>query len=76
YLSGPSAKNYIIPEKFAEAGIVLEYIKYEYPRYKQLYEPFNHYVSILDLLFNCGPDAPYYIWGWREDREVIEYDTL
>jgi hypothetical protein len=23
-------------------------------------------VSILDLLFNVGPDAPWYIWGWRE----------
>jgi hypothetical protein len=51
---------------------------YEYPRYKQIYEPFNHYVTILDLIFNCGPDASYYIWGWREKktREEIEYDTL
>lgn len=76
YLSGPAAKDYIVPEKFEKAGIELEYIKYEYPKYKQLYEPFNHYVTILDLLFNCGPDAPYYIWGWREDKGEIEYDTL
>lgn len=76
YLSGPAAKDYIIPEKFEKVGIELEYIKYEYPRYKQLHEPFNHHVTILDLLFNCGPDAPYYIWGWREDKGEIEYDTL
>lgn len=78
YLSGPAAKDYIVPEKFKEAGIKLEYIRYEYPRYKQIYEPFNHYVTILDLIFNCGPDASYYIWGWREKktREEIEYDTL
>jgi hypothetical protein len=23
-------------------------------------------VSVLDLLFNTGPDAPWYIWGWRQ----------
>jgi len=37
-----------------------------YPEYPQLFPPFEHQVSILDVLFNCGPEAPYYIWGWRE----------
>ncbi|HCL4438297.1 TPA: WbqC family protein [Clostridium botulinum] len=78
YLSGPAAKDYIIPEKFKKANIKLDYIKYEYPRYKQLHEPFNHFVTVLDLIFNCGPKASYYIWGWREKKEkgVIDYDTL
>lgn len=78
YLSGPAAKSYINPEKFKDEGIELDYIKYEYPKYKQLHEPFNHYVTILDLIFNCGPDAPYYIWGWREDKNKgeIDYDIL
>lgn len=76
YLSGPAAKNYIDPKKFEKEDIKLEYIKYQYPRYKQLYEPFNHYVTILDLIFNVGPDASYYIWGWREDKGAIEYDTI
>ncbi|ACO83982.1 WbqC family protein [Clostridium botulinum] len=78
YLSGSAAKNYISPRKFENNNIKLEYIKYEYPRYKQLHEPFNHFVTVLDLIFNCGSDAPYYIWGWREDnnREEMEYDTI
>lgn len=76
YLSGPAAKDYIIPEKFKKEGIELEYIKYEYPRYKQMHEPFNHYVTSLDLIFNVGHDAPYYIWGWRKDKGEIEYDIL
>ncbi len=76
YLSGPAAQNYIMPEKFEKANIQLEYMKYEYPRYNQLYEPFNHYVTILDLIFNCGQDAPYYIWGWREEKGEVEDDTL
>ena len=66
YISGPAAKAYIDPYKFDKNAIKLEYIEYNYPAYKQLYEPFNHYVTILDLIFNCGPDAPYYIWGWKE----------
>ncbi len=28
-----------------------------YPEYKQLFPPFEHGVSVLDLLFNTGPDA-------------------
>lgn len=67
YLSGPAAKDYIDPERFAQAGIALEWKSYAgYPEYPQRYPPFEHGVSILDLLFNTGPDAPWYIWGWRE----------
>lgn len=66
YLSGPAAKDYIEPERFAAAGIELLWQSYAgYPEYPQLYPPFEHGVSILDLLFNVGPDAPYYVWGWR-----------
>jgi hypothetical protein len=68
YVSGPAAQSYIQDEKFIEQGIVVEYKQYNgYPEYNQLYPPFDHYVSILDLLFHVGSDAPYYIWGWRED---------
>lgn len=62
YISGPSAKDYIESEKFANAGITLEYMNYNYPEYPQLHGPFEGAVSILDLLFNVGPDAPKYIW--------------
>lgn len=66
YISGPSAKNYIDEGAFAEAGIELSYKDYSgYPEYPQFYPPFDHYVSVLDLLFHAGPDAQWYIWGWR-----------
>jgi hypothetical protein len=69
YLSGPSARDYISEEKFREAGIELSYKDYSgYPEYQQLFPPFEHAVTILDLLFNCGPAAPNYIWGWREHK--------
>jgi hypothetical protein len=63
YLSGPSARDYIDPEAFASAGIGLEYMTYDYPPYRQLYPPYDPQVSILDLLFMEGPQAPGYIWG-------------
>lgn len=66
YLSGPAAKSYISAEKFVVKKIGLEYIKYEYPEYKQVFKPFTHNVTVLDLIFNCGADAPQYIWGWRQ----------
>jgi hypothetical protein len=63
YISGPSAQNYIENEKFASAGIALEYMDYNYPEYPQLHEPFDPNLSILDLLFMTGPDALRYITG-------------
>ncbi|MDR3497831.1 MAG: WbqC family protein [Parvibaculum sp.] len=58
YLSGPSAREYIDADRFERENIVLEYIDYSgYPEYPQLNGEFLHRVSILDLLFNTGPDA-------------------
>lgn len=68
YLSGPAAKDYINNEKFKNKNINLAYIKYEYPEYKQLYGEFNHYLSIFDVLFNCGKDAQNYIFTGRVEE--------
>ena len=66
YISGPAAKSYIDEKKFIDAGIELEYKDYSgYPEYPQLFPPFEHFVSIIDLIFNCGSHAPEFIWDWR-----------
>ena len=71
YISGPAAKGYVEPSRFVEAGIDLVWKDYSgYPKYSQRFPPFEHGVSILDLLFNVGADAPRYIWGWREAPSV------
>ncbi len=63
YLSGPAAKDYIVNDKFEQANIQLAYIDYNYyPKYQQLHGEFDHYVSVLDVLFNCGKDARDYIF--------------
>ena len=62
YLRGPSARDYIQPELFEQAGIALEYMDYGgYPEYPQLHGAFEHGVSILDLIFSTGADAPKYM---------------
>lgn len=62
YISGPSGHDYIENEKFEQAGITLEYVQYNYPEYPQLYPPFDPQVSVLDLLFMTGSEAPHYIF--------------
>jgi hypothetical protein len=62
YVSGPRAREYLEEHLFAEAGIELSYIDYGgYPPYPQLYPPFEHTVTVLDLIFNVGPEALRYM---------------
>ena len=66
YLSGPSAQNYIEKEKFEAERIELEYVDYAgYPEYPQFHGAFDHQVSVVDLLFNTGKDAPRYMKNIR-----------
>lgn len=67
YISGPSARGYIDEPSLTAAGVTLEYMDYDYPEYEQLYPPYDAQLSILDLLFMHGPQAPRYIWE-RESR--------
>jgi hypothetical protein len=61
YLVGPSAQSYIEVDKFKAAGIDLEFKTYSYPEYPQLHGKFDPRISIIDLIFNCGPTSANYI---------------
>lgn len=62
YLSGPSARGYLDEGAFAQHGIAVTYMDYSgYPEYEQLHPPFDHAVTVLDLIFNVGADAPRYM---------------
>ncbi len=61
YVSGPSARAYIEPHRFVEAGIALEYIDYSYAAYPQLHGDFAPFVSIVDLLMMTGREAANYL---------------
>jgi hypothetical protein len=58
YLSGPAAKNYFDEDLAKKENIKVEWMDYsDYPEYNQLYPPFEHGVTILDLIFNEGSNA-------------------
>lgn len=56
YLSGPAAAAYIDRLRFEAAGVRLHYANYAgYPTYTQASASFEHGVSIIDTLMQCGP---------------------
>lgn len=58
YLSGPTARSYIDCSAFERNGIDVEWMNYgPYPVYSQLCGKFEDRVSIIDMLFNAGPEA-------------------
>lgn len=62
YVSGPAAKNYIDEKLFEQENIKLTYMDYAgYPEYDQLFPPFEHKVSVIDLVLNEGPQATKYM---------------
>lgn len=76
YLSGPSAQSYLDEQVFRERGISVTWFDYAgYPEYPQQWHGFTHAVSIIDLLFNCGPDAPLFM-KYARPAKVATIDTL
>ena len=57
YVSGPTAKDYLVESEFGAAGIELEYKSYDYAPYPQKWGAFEGAVTVLDLIANCGPVA-------------------
>jgi hypothetical protein len=58
YLSGPAGSNYMDENLFGKNNIKVVWMDYNnYPIYNQLFPPFEHGVTILDLIFNEGPNA-------------------
>jgi WbqC-like protein len=62
YLSGPAARAYLDESLFEQGGIEVRYMDYSgYPEYEQLHPPFEHAVSIIDLLVHTGPQSSRYL---------------
>ena len=61
YLSGPAARGYLDESQFEAEGIEVQWMDYSgFPVYDQVFPPFEHAVSMLDLLFHVGPAQPHY----------------
>jgi hypothetical protein len=57
YVSGVGALDYLKPEQFEGAGIKLSIQDFRHPTYPQLWGGFEPYLSILDVMMNCGTTA-------------------
>jgi len=66
YLSGPEGRRYLQQAKFARAGLALYFQRFEAPVYPQRHGAFVSHLSVLDMLFNTGPDAEKIIRGMGE----------
>lgn len=57
YIFGALGRGYADSSKFEARGIRAHFQEYQHPEYPQLFGPFEPHLSIVDLLFNCGPDS-------------------
>ncbi len=57
YLAGQGGANYMDLERFAQNGINVITQNFKHPVYPQMFADFESHLSIVDLLFNCGPES-------------------
>ena len=62
-------RDYIDSGLFEASGIRLSFFDYSgYPEYPQRFGGFEHGVTVLDLLFNAGPQAPRFMKSFASTR--------
>jgi hypothetical protein len=57
YLAGQDGANYMDLGRFAKNGIKVITLNFKHPVYAQMFGDFQSHMSIVDLLFNCGPES-------------------
>ena len=57
YVFGALGRDYADTAAFAAAGVEAVFQEYRHPAYPQLHGAFEPYMSIVDLLFNCGDES-------------------
>lgn len=70
YITGHGAKNYLKHDIFEQQQVTVKYMDYQKLVYQQLGPVFTPYISILDLIANCGAQGKQYICSpaqyWKE----------
>ena len=57
YLTGDAARDYLDEEQFDKIGVKVRWHGYQHPVYPQRGGDFVSHLSIVDLLFQVGPDS-------------------
>lgn len=67
FLEGAAGRDYIQEDLLERSGVGVVYQDYRHPTYPQRFGPFVPYLSVVDLLFNCGPESLAVIRRGRPD---------
>lgn len=55
YVSPPGSREYLLAsDVFEKCSIPIQYFEYTHPEYTQQHEPFLPFMSVIDMIFNCG----------------------
>ena len=57
FIFGTHGKSYADIESFSNRGIDVYFQDYSHPKYTQVFDGFEPYMSVIDLLFNHGPNS-------------------
>jgi hypothetical protein len=57
YLAGQGGADYMDAARFEKNGLKVIMQEFKHPVYSQLFGDFQPHLSIVDLLFNCGPES-------------------
>ena len=64
YVSPPGSKDYLDEsDAFEQIGVPVQFYEFKHPEYPQPFGDFLPYMSIIDMLFNCGECSPDLIRG-------------
>ena len=69
---GSQGRNYANIGDFQARGIGVYFDEYNHPTYQQLFREFVSNLSVLDLLFNCGPNSFDVLMSGNIDRSGLE----
>ncbi|MCK5305945.1 MAG: WbqC family protein [Candidatus Omnitrophica bacterium] len=57
YISGEGARAYLDLSRFKQSKIEVIFQNFQHPIYTQAYDNFEPFMSVVDLLFNCGDES-------------------
>jgi len=72
YLFGALGKDYADVGAFEADAVHPRFQDYKHPVYPQLYGAFESHLSIIDLLFNCGPESLDILMSGNIDKQSLE----
>jgi hypothetical protein len=75
FIFGALGRDYADVERFRASGVEPVFQDYRHPTYQQLHGEFASHLSVIDLLFNCGPQSLAILQADNLSRHDLERGT-